>query len=277
MEHADSEAATIAELAREGVQPTIVKADDGREFLIVPEGMSKHDIPDEHGLKRTEPRYLAQAVTLQTVDSLVVYVDRFKGADTILFADISANAITAVVDFHTAAKGDKHAPEPRRAAHRATMTLPYAEEWKTWTGIHGHLKEQIEFARFLEENGGDVTAPTGAELLEACRDLQAHRKVNFVKAVRTATDNESFEYSDDTEARTRGGIELPTKFQLKIPVYFGEPPTELYAFLRWRLDEGALKLGVALHRAEHVRQAVFKQIVLAVGDRTGCPVVFGKI
>ncbi len=33
----------------------------------------------------------------------------------------------------------------------------------------------------------------------------------------------------------------------------------------------------ALHRAEHVRQAVFKQIVLAVGERTTCPVVFGKI
>lgn len=276
MEHTDSEAATIAELAREGTKAQVVKSKDGREFLIVPDGMAKHDIPDPHGLVPTEPAYLKQSVTLQTVDSLVDYTNRFKGHDTMLFADIAANSIVGVIDFHTAAT-DKKTPEARRAAHRGTMTLPFSEEWKVWNGISGHLKEQIEFARFLEENGGDVTAPPGAELLEVCRDLQAHRKVNFIKAVRTASDNESFEYSDETEARARDGLEIPTKFQLKIPVYFGEPPVELYAFLRWRLDEGSLKLGIVLHRAEHVRQAVFKQIVMAAGERTGCPVVFGKL
>lgn len=276
MEHTDSEAATIAELAREGVHPMILAAEDGREFLMIPEGMTRHEIPDEHGLKRSEPRYLSQAVTLQTVDSLVDYVNRFKGAETMLFANIDANAIVGAIDYHTSS-AENAKPEPRRVAHRATMTLPHAEEWRVWTGIHGKLVGQLEFARFLEENGGDITAPSGADVLEACRDLQAHRKVNFTKAVRTATDNENFEYSDETEARTRGGIELPTKFQLKIPVYFGEPPTEVYAFLRWSLDEGALKLGIALHRAEHVRQAVFKQIVMAAGERTGCPVVFGKL
>lgn len=39
---------------------------------------------------------------------------------------------------------------------------------------------------------------------------------------------------------------------------------------------GSLKLGVQLHRTEHVRQAVFKRIVLDVADRTKCQAVFGK-
>ena len=116
------------------------------------------------------------------------------------------------------------------------------------------------------------------DTLEAVRDLQAHRKVNFVKAVRTASDNENFEYTDESKATTKGGIELPTKFKLGLPVYFGEPPTEVYAFLRWAIDSdrGGLTLGIQLHRAEHVRQAVFKQIVLGVSDRTSCSAVFGK-
>jgi uncharacterized protein YfdQ (DUF2303 family) len=135
---------------------------------------------------------------------------------------------------------------------------------------------QLEFARFLEENAADVASPSGADLLEACRDLQAVRKVNFKKAVRTATDNESFEYSDETEARTSGGVELPTKFLLRFPVYFGHTETDLFAFLRWKLDDGTLNLGVALHRAEHVRQAVFSHIVFDVADRTGCQAVFGR-
>ena len=268
-------AETVAELALQSAGAQIVKSGDGREFLIVPDGMQKHDIPEEYGLKRSEPRYLAQAVTLQAVDSLVDYVERFKIADTVLFADITANSICAVLDYHARSQGEA-APAVKRAAHRAALTLPFSEEWKIWTAANNTLRPQIEFARFLEENGGDVTAPTGAELLEVCRDLQAARKVNFTQAVRTASLNESFEYTDDTEARSKGGVELPTKFRLALAVYFGEPTTEVYAFLRWKLDDGKLLLGIQLHRIEHVRQAVFKQIVLAVGERTGCPVVFGK-
>lgn len=268
-------AETIADLTRNQAVAHVVAAKDGREFLIVPEGMSKHDINEEHGLKRTMPGYLKQDVTLQTVDSLVDYVGRFKGADTVLFADIAENRIVAVLDFHTAAAGDT-APTVRRGAHRAAMVLPFSEEWRIWTQANGVLKQQLEFARFIEENGGDVVAPPGGELLDAMRDLQANRKVNFTKAVRTQSENENFEYTDETEMKSRGGIEVPTKFQLKIPVYFGEPTTDVFAFLRWKLDDGKLQLGIALHRAEHVRQAVFKQIVLSVGERTMCPVVFGK-
>lgn len=164
-------------------------------------------------------------------------------------------------------------------AHAATLALPYSEEWKTWSSWSGNLKDQLSFARFLEENAVDVIAPIGADLLEVCRDLQVRRKVNFIKAVRTATDHENFEWTDETEATSRsssGAIEVPTKFQLSLPVYFGDAPTSVFAFLRWVLNDGVLNLGYVLHRAEHVRQAVFKQIVLDVGHRTSCPIVFGK-
>jgi uncharacterized protein YfdQ (DUF2303 family) len=267
-----TEAETIADLARKGVAASTVRTEDGREFLITPDGAEVKDISDEHSLSVTLPRYIKQAVTLQTQDSLIEYVNRFKSAETVLFADISANAILATLDYHAADKAG-------RVAHRAMLTLPFSEEWGLWTRISGKLQAQLEFARFLEENGADVQAPDAAELLEACRDLQAHRKVNFTKAVRTSSDNENFEFSDETKATSKGGIELPTKFKLGIPVYFGEPDTELFAFLRWALDtdKGGLSLGIALHRAEHVRQAVFKQIVAGVSDRTGCVAVFGKI
>lgn len=269
-------AETIADLARQATQAHIVKSVDGREFLIVPEGYQRQNIEDEHGLKRTAPSYLKQDITLQTVDSLVDYVNRFKTGDSVLFADIERNSILAALDYHKAASGDT-AAIVARATHRADMKLPFSEEWSLWTAIHKQLKPQLEFARFIEENAADIIAPSGGDLLDAVRDLQANRKVNFTKAVRTASDNENFEFTDETEARTKGDLEIPTKFQLKIPVYFGEPPTELFAFLRWHLDEGSLKLGVALHRTEHVRQAVFKQIVLSVADRSKCPVVFGKL
>lgn len=266
----DTEAEAIADLAGRASFAHQIETRDGRKFLVIPDKASVRDISDEHDLKVGVPRYVKQAVILQTQDSLVEYVNRYKTDDTVLFADIAANSILATVDYHAK---DKAA----HVAHRAMLTLPFSEEWGLWTRISGQLKPQLEFARFIEENGADVRAPDAAELLEAVRDLQANRKVNFIKAVRTSSDNENFEYQDETKTTTRGGIELPTKFKLGLPVYFGEPDTEVFAFLRWKLDDGALTLGIALHRAEHVRQAVFKQIVDGVASRTQCVAVFGKI
>lgn len=265
----NTEAGVVAALAAKASGASVIKTGDNREFLILPSGASQTEVSDPYGLKLEKPRYIRQTVTIETADSLVDYVNRFKGADTVLFAEISSNRIVALVDYHAAGSA-------AHVAHRAKLELPYSEEWQLWTRISGKLMPQLEFARFIEENGADVRAPDAAELLEAVRDLQAHRKVNFTKAVRTSSDNESFEYQDETKATTKGGIDLPTKFKLGLPVYFGNADTEVFAFLRWKLDDGALMLGVALHRVEHVRQAVFKQIVMDVADRTKCPAVFGK-
>lgn len=218
------------------------------------------------------PDEVRQRVTLQTVDSLVEYVNRFKAGNTVLFADIQASKIVAVLDFH-------EPDHPHHGAHIAELVLPHSEEWNTWKGVDGKLVGQLEFARFLEENEADVVAPSGADLREACRDLHAVRKVDFRKAVRTSTDNESFEYVEETETKSRStgtAVEVPSKFELSLPVYFGGANTPLFAFLRWKLDEGALFLGVKLHRLEHVRQAVFKQIVTEVQERTERTAIFGK-
>lgn len=266
----NTEAGTVAALAAKASGAHVVKTDDNREFLIVPSGFSEKEVSDAYGLKLAKPKYIKQTVTIETADSLVDYVNRYKGADTVLFAEISSNRIVALIDYH--------APDQAaHVSHRAKLELPFSEEWQLWTKVSGKLMAQLEFARFLEENAADVRAPDAGELLDACRDLQVRRKVNFTKAVRTASDNENFEYAEETNATTKkGDLELPTRFQLGLPVYFGDAEREVFAFLRWRLDEGSLTLGIQLHRIEHVRQAVFKQIVLDVAARTSCPAVFGK-
>jgi uncharacterized protein YfdQ (DUF2303 family) len=267
-----TEAEAVAKLAGASAKAHFVKSEDGREFLIVPDEFKHQEVTLDDALPVYEAHHIKQAVILQTQESLIDYVIRYGGADTTLFADIAVSTIVGQIDYHA-----KETPAP--IAHKASLVLPFSEEWRCWTAISGKLMGQLEFARFLEENGADVAAPDAATLLEACRDLQAHRKVNFTKAVRTSSENENFEFTVENEARTKGGIELPTKFKLSIPVYFGEPETELFAFLRWKIAEGGdgLSLGIALHRAEYVRQAVFQQIVQRAAELTSCPALFGKI
>lgn len=266
-----SEADTVADLAVKAQgQAASLKTHNGREFLVVPEGHHSSEVTLANAPDVLMPKNIVAGVTLQNADALIAYITRFKGDNSLLFADVADSKIVAAVDYHGATS-------PALVAHKATLALPFSEEWKTWTGINGQLKPQLEFARFIEENAPDIKAPSAADLLEAVKDLQAKRSVNFMAAVRTASDNESFEYTDNTETRGKGDIELPTKFLLSIPVYFGDSPVEVPAFLRWKLDDGKLNLGIKLHRAEHIRQAAFKLIVTGAMEATSVLAVFGKL
>jgi len=266
-----NQAETVADLAiKASGEASVITTPSGSELLILPEGYSHKDVTPTNKLDVLMPKVLSQSVTLQNADALKAYLNRFKGETSMMFADVSANRIVGALDYHA----------PDKAAmvlHRCVLDLPPSEEWKVWTGISGQLKPQLEFARFVEENAPDIKAPDAATLLEAVRDLQARRSVNFIQAVRTASDNESFEFTDNTEARTKADLELPTKFVLSIPVYFRDPDVEVQAFLRWKLEEGKLLLGIKLHRAEHIRQAAFNLIVTDAMEKTSLLAVFGKL
>lgn len=266
-----NQAETIAELAVKAAgSASVIKSDGGREYLLVPEGFSHHDVTLPNSLDVKLPKTIEQSVTLQNADALKQYLNRFKGENSVMFADIASSRIVGALDYHGPAQG-------ALVKHKATLDLPYSEEWKIWSAIDNKLMPQLEFARFIEENAPDVKSPDAATLLEAARDLQARRNVNFIQAVRTDSDNENFEFTDNTEARTKDGLELPTKFVLSIPVYFGDPDVEVHAFLRWKLDDAKLMLGIKLHRAEHVRQAAFKLIVTDAMEKTSLLAVFGKL
>jgi uncharacterized protein YfdQ (DUF2303 family) len=268
----NTEAGAVAALAIAANTAQIIDAGPSGQFLVTPDGVNAERIInyDAHGLIVEAPSRIAQTVLLQTTASLVDYVNRFKGEHTTLLADIAANSIMAAIDYHGPAAAD-------HVGHLAKLTLPHSVEWDAWKSQDKKMGDQQSFARWLEENAADVEAPSGADLLEICRDIQAVRRADFRKVVRTSGEVERFEYTEATEAKTSGSVEVPTKFQLRIPVYFGEGTEVLFAFLRWKLNEGDLQLGYQLHRAEHVRQAVFQQIVLDVASRTGCPAVFGKL
>lgn len=278
-----TETDAVAALARHGVvTPQTITTASGREFLILPSGDGgalQIEVTPRGAQLDADLKWIDQAVTVQTADSLIDYTKRFgaQNEGTSLFADIERNRIVAALDYHVIEDGGEG--NPARLGHRAALDLPFSVEWEIWTKIDGKLMGQLAFARFLEENAADIEVPSAADVLEACRDLQVNRKVNFTKAVRTASNNENFEYSDETTATSRkGGVEIPSEFQLRIPVYFGGPTYALRAFLRWEVVEGGgLTLGVQLHNREHVRQFVFKEVVGGVADATGFPAYFGRI
>lgn len=267
-----TDAAVVAELARVATVPQLLKSEEGREFLLSHKDIAVSDVSDQHGLFLHKPSYIKQGVLLQTTVSLVDYVNRFKLLETTVFADISKDRMEAIIDYHGA-------PGPDHKAHRAFFALQKSQEWLAWTGFAQGVVGQLPFARFLEENAMDVSTPDAGSLLDVIRDLHALRKVRFDKAVRTPSNNEDFQYTVENEAKTKGGVELPHSFELRIPVYFDEPPIFIKAFLRWEInpEEGGLKLGIKLHRPEYVRQAEFQRIAFDISEKTDRPVIYGNV
>lgn len=289
---------TVAALVKAAANPlpVILKGEDGRQWLVTDGGESGQevtDISDQRGIPLTRPLTIKAAVTLQEAESVIEYVNRYALEGTVLFADLAGSKIVAVLDYHdgTVPKDGKWpeageglsgsrmdmVPGPTgHGLHTATLALPHSEEWRAWQTLNGNMIGQLEFARFIEENAPDIVRPDAAELIEMCRDIQAVRKVSFDKSVRTSSDNETFHYSDQSDATRKGELEIPTEFQIRIPVYFGEPAVDIKAYLRWRIeDNGGLKLGVKLHRLENVRQEEFKRVIGKVREGTACPVVYG--
>ena len=271
--------AIIAETA---LKPTMFILDDGRKLAAIPDGQGGRFRLEQISIPNSAPvlmpKVVTQHVKVQTTGSLIDYTNRFKNDDSVLFADITSNSIISIIDYHGEPTANVKAavptppsqtasaaavstdPAPKLVLHRATLALPFSLEWQTWTMASGQLMSHVAFATFLEENAVDIKSPVGADLLELCRDLQVVQNVNFGSSVRMG-DVTNIEYKKDSDAASKGSIALPQTIMLSIPVYFGEAPVAIQAFMRRQIEDGKLRLGVQLSRAENVRQEEFHRIV----------------
>lgn len=277
-EATDVSTLTLASVAALG-RPEIVSGPNGRQFVFAPKdggGFEVKDISIANAVDVLPPKFVTQHVKMQSAQSLIDYLNCFKNQDTKLFADIRNDTILGIIDYHrepTMIRDDKTATEVAKASavasdqptatlglHRATLHLPKSLEWDTWNAASGKLMGHIAFATFLEENSIDIVNPPGADLLELCRDLQATQNVDFSSSVRMG-DVTELAYSKKSDATDKGGVAMPNEIMLSIPVYFGEHPVSIKAFMRRKIEDGKLFLGVALYRAENVRQEEFQRIV----------------
>lgn len=268
----NTDAGQVAALARAafGGEAQIITTPEGRQHLVLPEGMQHFDVTPKNGEKTLPPDHTRQGVTLQTLASLTDYGVKFRTETTTLFGDIEHNTIVAAIDYHGPDKA-------HLVAHVAKLVLPYSVEWKLWTGIDGKMMDQLVFARFIEENMIDIVDPVGADLLEAVSDMMSIEGVEFKGRVKTNSDNVSFDFTSNSDVRTRSDhLAVPKAFSLRIPVYFGDEPTDVIATLRHRIDGGKLSLGIALQRIEHVRQAQFQQHLLTAETKIDCLAVLGR-
>jgi uncharacterized protein YfdQ (DUF2303 family) len=262
-EQNQNEAQTVANLA---ISSRVLQEGCEVPFVVVPNGYTMHDLEK----LQAAPRRVREAVKMTSVDSFIEYVKARRNERTVIFADEAARSLRAVIDYH----GEKG--EPSWCDHSVHYVAAFSREWLAWIGNHNKAMNQIAFADFIEERVSDVVEPSGAALLEIATKFHVVRKAVFGSAVRLASGEFQFQYSDENEKK--GTIEVPEKIAIGIPVFHKGSGYRIEARLRYRLEDGGkLSFTYKLVEPEHTVESAFaKQRAQVAEALVGLPIYDGS-
>lgn len=246
-----TEGTTISEIERIVRAGTVHHVDD-TPLALVPPGYKVESLER----LQESPRRIRAKVNLHTLDAFIAYAAKWnQGESSALFADEANRAVHAVFDYHEAAD------RPDWCDHKASYTAQLSRELKAWLQWNGNALPQVDFAEFLEERIKDVTEPTGAHLLELATKLQVIRKAVFGSAVRLATGEFQFQWSDENQ---KGTVEIPERITLGIPLFHGGEAYKITARLRYRVADGKVSFIYKLDQIEDAIEHAFAEQIAKV-------------
>ncbi|GAA1030748.1 MULTISPECIES: DUF2303 family protein [Amycolatopsis] len=212
-------------------------------------------------------------------ENFVEYVDRLGSAETTVWGNEAANSFTAVFNDHETPH------DPGWRDHTAVLQLQDDPEWNAFVQRSGRYMNQVDFAEFLQDYAPSILRPDGATLLEVAMNFKAHRKAEFESAVDLETGDVSFQYTEQTTAKTApkaGQIEVPREFVVALSPFLGMDPVAVTARLRFNVEKDGLQIGFRLVRPDLVRRDAFAAIRTKIADgldsldAIGVPVLLGS-
>lgn len=240
-------------------------------FIAIPDGTKLTSLENYQFPEGRQKERIDQRVSLTDRESFVRYVSLFGDERTRVFASPARHTFTSFLDYHVA--GDRKAEFLR---HRADWALQMDDRWTTWAGKDGATFTQEAFAEFIEENYDDIDTPPAAEMLEVARDLKATMDVAFESKVSSKDGRVQMRYVENITMKG-GDIEIPDRFTIRIPVFYGEEPIVLDVRLRYRLQQQRLSFFYRIHRKQEVLQTAFDGAVKQVGEALKADILLGSV
>lgn len=246
---------------------------------------------------RARPFTLAELPQLTDLNSLIAYTNRFKDADSVVFANDTRTApsIATVLDYHRAG-----APLPENARHGehvVNFPVPLSDEWKAWTSLNGKEIAMANFARFLEDHivdvlpeelielspeqqrfiealGGMSRIASPAKLMELATGLQVFTKGELTQSTRLQSGEGQLTIKEQHQDGQGNQLIVPSSFVIAIPVFRNGDRYQIVVRLRYRVSDG-LKFFYELWRNDLVFDHAFNEAVTKVAEETALPVYRG--
>lgn len=283
-------------------------------LLSVPAGQTIKDVTKEirDALEFMQPLRRRGTARLTTIDSLIGWANRFKGDNSVLYADNGSQpSLTCIADYHLVGpasverRGD---PTARHGLHRATYAFPLSKQWQAWAKISGEPLGAVDMGVFLENNILDVIDPplsltlpgaAGAEATEAeLRLIDIARRLDgkygtaqqLMDMAKSFTVNETADYSVSHNSTTGEAyfsvksehvdntgqpIRPPKLFLIAIPVFENGPAYRLPVRFQYRKAGPSVKFILTLHDPKHARDHAFDEATAHAADATALPLLMG--
>lgn len=221
------------------------------------------------------PRRRIGTTVLTEVESLIVYVCRYKSEDTLVYAQPDAFRIEAVFDDHP------HGPDESDAAwrkHRAQYTCPRSAEWKAWTELDGRQRSQEEFGDFIEQRLEDLRSAEGfpkpLEVLAMARHLVVHQKGAFERKIDPSTGNGIL--INKVENIPADSTVIPRAFKIGIPVFENGQLYGVEVRIRFAIIDGRAQFTYVMHRRREIERDAFNDVRSLVASSTALTVLAGQ-
>jgi uncharacterized protein YfdQ (DUF2303 family) len=258
-----------------------IEGDNGTIHVAVNGDGSVHVLEDVH--RHDEARAQAPlrrkgVAQLDELDSYVEYVNRYKSADAVAWADADRFSVSTVFNEHP------EGPELDGAGfrdHRAVYTCPRSQEWIDWTSKDSKPMGQVAFGDWIEQHLDDLAGPNAelpdfprpTEVLEMARKLSINIGGTFKREINPTTGEGTLiskqEHSQDS-------TKIPRAFLLKIPVFMNGTAYYCEARVRFVLGEGGPQFTYTMHNRNAIERDAFGEVRSAVASRCSIPVLAGK-
>jgi uncharacterized protein YfdQ (DUF2303 family) len=257
--------------------------ENGRDVAVVPNGYRLEALEGHVEKYLDAPRRTKVNLTLDTVDSFIAYVKEHKTEATRVLVQnalcghmVGATPIfEAWIDFHAPGK-------PSWREHSARCVLQYTPDWAAWAESSGTRYEQAAFAEFIEKHQGQVTMPTGAELLELVTTLEGSTEARYTQIINLENGRKRACYERDVTLKGNTGtesktVDFPNQLLLALPPFEGGATYKVAARMRYRLSNGCITFWYELVDPVLILRDAVKESLGKIAKELGINPLWGAI
>jgi len=270
---------TVRKLLSElGPAAEVLRTMDGNESAVAVR--SDYSVEDlEQFMDR--PTRVRSRINAEDLGSFIGYLNSQKERSTTVYVSEDREQAVGVIDHHhepVEVDEGRDFTLPEWGHHKTVFGFPKTPEWAAWTGSNRTGMSQPAFAAFIEDNLPDIIDPSQAEMMTVAREIQASKNGNFEQVYNETSGSVTFHYSEEVKGRTKtADMEVPETFAIRLEPFRGAGMYVLTARLRYRIDDGVLRLWYDLLRPHKVWEEAVANVKERIERETNLPVYKGTI
>lgn len=207
------------------------------EAVVIPKDFSVVDL--EKFLPY--PRRVRREVRLLNMKDLLQFIDEeLSSRHFVPVWFVNAGAVSCVMNYEDLSPDAPHGWGDSRAYFEIVRT----REWLDWRENSGAYMSQEVFCDFIEDHMETIYEPSGADLLEMCRNFRKITRVEYSSSFRASDGLIGLSYKESDQGATKDMV-IPDAIKIRVPIVLGAEDDTTYdikARVRVRIDKETHKL-----------------------------------